>query len=171
MKNLFKKGFTLIELLIVIAIIGILTALITTNLVGARARARDVRRKADLRAVQQSLRLYYNDAKLFPVSDSSYKITGCGTIAVPTVCSWGSAFSTTASVYMSSLPTDPSSTSTPIPYKYYSVTGDKQLLIATLENASDLDIADSQSRCTTDLYEDLPVGDKNTSLDYLICDQ
>jgi general secretion pathway protein G len=65
MINLFKKGFTLIELLVVIAIIGILTAVITTNLVSARARARDVRRKSDLRAVQQSLRLYYNDNKNF----------------------------------------------------------------------------------------------------------
>lgn len=165
MKNLLKRGFTLIELLIVIAIIGILTALITTNLVGARARARDVRRKADLRAVQQSLRLYYNDLKHFPASDA-YRIVGCN----GTFCSWGSTFTTGTTVYMSSLPTDPSSTSTStVTYKYSSAGADSQLLVATLENASDSDITDSQSRCAT-LYNSLPAGDR-TATDYLMCDQ
>jgi hypothetical protein len=51
---------------------------------------------------------------------------------------------------MSSLPVDPSSTSTSsITYKYESGGADSQLLVATLENASDPDIADSQSRCSS----------------------
>lgn len=77
MKNWLKKGFTLIELLIVIAIVGILTALVTTNLQGARSRARDVRRKSDLRGIEQALRLYYNDNNRFPLSSTSYEINGC----------------------------------------------------------------------------------------------
>ena len=167
MKNWLKRGFTLIELLIVIAIIGVLTALVTTNLQGARSRARDARRKSDLHAIEQSLRLYYNDAKQFPASDVSNNITGCNTIASPTTCSWGGAFATSASTYMSSLPVDPSSSDlSSVTYKYFSGDDDSYLLIATLENSSDQDIGDTQDRCAT-LYGSY-TGTK-TATDYLLC--
>lgn len=167
MMHLLKKGFTLIELLIVIAIIGILAAFMTTNLQGARARARDVRRKSDLSTIVQSLRLYYNDAKRFPSSDSSYAIMGCGTLAAPSACSWGGSFATDTSIYVSTIPQDPSSTiASPIDYQYYSPSDDQVLIVAELENASDLDIADSQSRCTN-LYTQF-TGTKTTT-DYVVC--
>lgn len=162
-----SKGFTLIELLIVITIIGILTALITTNLQGARSRARDTRRKSDLRAIEQSVRLYYNDAKRFPASDS-FSIQGCTSIASPSVCSWGDTFATDSSTYMGSLPLDPSSsTATQVTYKYVSSDDDEFLLVAQLENLSDPDIADSQSRCSG-LYGNY-AGD--TTRDFVICAQ
>jgi len=170
MINLLKKGFTLIELLIVIAIIGILTALVTTNLQGARSRARYTRRKSDLRAIEQSLRLYYNDAKGFPVSDATYHIVGCGSLATPTVCSWGGNFSTTSSVYMSTLPTDPlSSTTAPTTYKYFSNDDNKILIITKLENASDSDIADTQTRCANSYSDYKASGGSSTLTDYLVC--
>lgn len=160
MKNFLKKGFTLIELLIVIAIVGILTALITTNLQGARSRARDTRRKSDLRTIEQSIRLYYNDAKQFPESDEFYQITGT---------TWGGTFAVGDTIYIGSLPTDPSSSSTSvINYQYYSPSDDSFLIVASLENASDLDIADTQLRCAT-LYASFAGG--KTATDYLICAQ
>lgn len=164
-------GFTLIELLIVIAIIGILTALITTNLQGARSRARDLRRKSDLHSIEQSLRLYYNDAKGFPAGDASndYSLNGCGTVAVPTTCSWGGEFSTTNNVYMSVLPLDPSSSTTQITYQYYSLDTDQYLIVAKLENPSDQDIVNSQTRCSS-LYSSFP-GEKTPTLDYVACGQ
>lgn len=45
------KGFTLIELLIVIAIIGILSAVLVPNLLSARSRAFDVKTQNCLKAV------------------------------------------------------------------------------------------------------------------------
>ena len=165
MTNLLKRGFTLIELLVVISIIGILTALITTNLQGARIRARDARRKGDLQAISQSLRLYYTDHQGFPGSTSEV-INGCGDLGTDP-CSWGGAFRKNANtIYMGSLPEDPSSTTTtPAYYKYYSTNGNSFTLVATLENLSDTAITESQTRCANSLNGHTLV----TATDYIVC--
>ncbi|OHB14898.1 MAG: hypothetical protein A2431_02875 [Candidatus Zambryskibacteria bacterium RIFOXYC1_FULL_39_10] len=54
-----KKGFTLIELLVVIAIIGILSSIVLAGIGQSRARARDVKRKMDLKQVQIAMELYF----------------------------------------------------------------------------------------------------------------
>jgi len=61
-----KQGFTLIELLVVIAIIGILSAIGLTALSGAQSKARDVKRKADLGALNASLTLYSDTNGQYP---------------------------------------------------------------------------------------------------------
>ncbi len=165
-----RRGFTLIELLIVITIIGVLTALVTTNLQGARSRARDTRRKSDLRAIEQSVRLYYNDAKQFPASGTgpAFAIVGCGTVAIPAECNWGSPFATDTSTYMGALPMDPSSSDlTALTYKYVSPSDDQFILIAQLENLSDSDITDSHDRCAS-LYDSNKVDETK---DFVICAQ
>lgn len=138
--KLIKHAFTLIELLVVIAIIGILTAILTTNLQAARERARDSRRKQDMNMIQQALRLYYNDHQAFPATDNL------------------SALTSGATVYMSSIPTDPSSTSTPINYTYTSDTVTYSLS-QELENPSDPDLTLSQARCG------------GTGLTYTVCEE
>jgi general secretion pathway protein G len=60
------KGFTLVELLVVIAIIGILMAIVTTSFSGAKQKARDSKRVADLKNIQLALALYYNDNGMYP---------------------------------------------------------------------------------------------------------
>ena len=55
-----SKGFTLIEILVVIAIIGILSAIILVSLNSARTNAKDARIVSDLTQMRNSLELYYD---------------------------------------------------------------------------------------------------------------
>lgn len=59
-----KRGYTLIELIIVIAIIGVLSAIVVTALFGARGRALDARRKTEISSIGRILKLncYLPDA-------------------------------------------------------------------------------------------------------------
>jgi len=90
MKNK-SHGFTLIELLVVIAVIGILAAVVLASLNSARTKARDARRKSDLRQVAIALELYRD-------SNGTYAIPSTGTTGVGT--GW---FNTYASPYTKSV--------------------------------------------------------------------
>lgn len=71
MKNLKGvRGFTLIELLVSIAIIGVLTAVLLPNFIGARGKAKDSQRIQELASIKNALRLYYNDNQSYPVGDN-----------------------------------------------------------------------------------------------------
>jgi general secretion pathway protein G len=119
-----EAGFTLIELLVVISIIGLLATLVTANLNAARSRSRDAVRKADLKNIQTSLRLYYNDTGSYPSS-----------------ISFGSSFESDTASYMDKVPNDPlyqSDNSSSPQYVYiYDSNTDTFTLSACLENTSD----------------------------------
>lgn len=88
-----SRGFTLIELLVVIAIIGLLSSVVLASLNGARTKARNARRIADLQQMQTAMELYYNDNNGYPVGTSSL-----------------------APTYIASVPTDPGSGSAAYTY-------------------------------------------------------
>ena len=67
-KNKKQKGFTLIELLVVIGIIGLLASIIVVNLTGARKRARDTKRIADVRQLQTANEDYYGKNGKYPTT-------------------------------------------------------------------------------------------------------
>lgn len=130
------KGFTLIELLIVIAIIGILTTLLTANFVGVRQRARDTQRKSDIRQIQSALELFRSDNARYPVRTSTYRVNS------GTTCMTSEAFTYNSVTYMSKVPCDPSGTTGYNTGNYYYVTdasGATYTLATCLENANDKD--------------------------------
>jgi type IV pilus assembly protein PilA len=74
MKN-GTQGFTLIELLIVIAIIGILAAVLIPNLLGAQKRAYDTGAQACAKSLQTYLAVQQIDNQTYP---STLPSTGDG---------------------------------------------------------------------------------------------
>ncbi len=60
-------GFTLIEMLVVVAIIGLLSSAVLVGLSEARTRARDARRIADIREIQNGLENYYFTNGTYPL--------------------------------------------------------------------------------------------------------
>lgn len=67
-----QRAFTLIELLIVMAIIGILSAIGVTQLRGGREKARDAQRLTEVRTIIDALRLFYDDYGYWPQPDGTY---------------------------------------------------------------------------------------------------
>lgn len=139
-KHLIKKyqAFTLIELLIVIAVIGILVAVILPNLIGMRERARDTVRKNDVNQLKKALRLYFDDFGAYPKNSSSGLIC-CNDDPTTCTISCGSNFVVNGTSYMKSLPEG---------YTYRQLDGGYNFLLTIdLENASDQDLAKSADRC------------------------
>lgn len=133
-----KKGFTLIELIVVMAIIAILAAAGLSSYTSTQKKGRDARRKSDLTQVSRALEFYYNDHGEFP-DTSSGQIVSCGA-SCDAACVWGvdTMCSPTdpATIYMQTLPKDPSSN---YQYYYYANNGTNNIyrLYSLLENTQD----------------------------------
>ena len=60
-----QKGFTLIELLIVMFIIGVLATMLGSNYITSQRRARNARKIADIKKIQQGFEQYYADSTTY----------------------------------------------------------------------------------------------------------
>ena len=157
-----KSGFTLVELLVVISIIGVLATLVLTNLNEARVRARDVAKKQRLSQLKTALQLYSNDFMSFPATGDGTVFNACG-VTGKTSCTPGEAFSAGSgpTIYMNQLVQSGSN----FEFKFYPCSsGDTYRVIVTLENASDPELAASQTRCPA-----ATCSPSYSSTDYVVC--
>ena len=70
-KKTLLKAFTLIEILVVVSIIGIITAIVMTNLNSAKDKATDIKSVTELDQLRKALELYRTDNGKYPGEDNS----------------------------------------------------------------------------------------------------
>jgi prepilin-type N-terminal cleavage/methylation domain-containing protein len=141
-----KKAFTLVELLVAITILTTLIVMGTFAYGNAQIRARDAKRKQDLKTLATALQLYYNDHGTYP----AYCDTSASWFGEPwdwNNCSTDPDEDLRAKLapYLNPLPTDPVNIDTGDVnikiYMYEPSNGGANYRLATkLENSRDRDI-------------------------------
>lgn len=68
-----QRGFTLIEIMVVVVIMGLLATLVTVNLLDNADKAKIVKAKADIKALENALELYKLDLGRYPTTQEGIK--------------------------------------------------------------------------------------------------
>lgn len=105
-----SRGFTLIEIMVVVAILGILAALVVPKIMGRPDEARIVAAKQDIAAIKQALNLYRLDNTRYPTTEQGLQALVERPAAGPIPGNWKPGG------YLERLPSDPWGT----PYQYLS---------------------------------------------------
>lgn len=124
-----KKGYSMVEVLVVIAIIGLLLSFVVGALGNARAKARDVKRKAELAQI----------GRLLGASDCFLPTAGAGDYDFKDVANDFATQNPQYAEYAKFLPKDPKSGSDTVSNYRYLVTADRHCAIyANLENEAEI---------------------------------
>ncbi|MCE2459378.1 MAG: type II secretion system major pseudopilin GspG [Pseudomonadales bacterium] len=84
-----ESGMTLIEIMMVVAILGILIAVIVPNLIGRDQDARLTAQKSDIRSIGQSLDIYHMQNGHYPSTDQGLEALVNKPTGHPEPKSWG----------------------------------------------------------------------------------
>lgn len=101
-----QKGFTLVELLVVVAIIGLLAGIAVVSVNSTRVRARDARRIADIKQIQNALELYNNaNSGVYPTEAADATLGAGAELAISSTGGIGAA---AGDIFLNVVPKDPS---------------------------------------------------------------
>ena len=87
-----KKGFTIIELIVVIAIIGVLSSIVSANVIGLIRKARNAKRLIDVENYVKALQAAYVDDGVYPAGDDDQNYCCLGISKNGNVCSYSGTF-------------------------------------------------------------------------------
>ncbi len=96
-----QRGFTLVEVMVVVAILGILAALIVPKIIGRSDDARIVAAKQDVATLVAALKLYRLDNQRYPSTDQGLKALVEKPAVDPVPANWKTGG------YLDKLPRDP----------------------------------------------------------------
>jgi len=96
-----SRGFTLIEVLVVVAILGILAAILVPQIMDRPDEAKRVAARADVAAIVQALKLYRLDNGNYPTTDQGLGALVQKPTTTPVPPNWNQKG------YLSKLPKDP----------------------------------------------------------------
>ncbi len=98
-RKLRQNGVTLIELMVVLAIIGVLAALIVPNVLGRADDARVTAARTDVGNLMQALKLYKLDNMRYPSPEQGLQALVAKPVSEPVPVNW--------KPYLDKLPNDP----------------------------------------------------------------
>lgn len=100
-RHQMAQGFTLIEIMVVVAILGILAALVVPKIMGRPDEARIVAARQDIAAIRQALNLYRLDNQRYPTTEQGLQALVEKPASGPIPGNWK------AGGYLERLPKDP----------------------------------------------------------------